>query len=225
MATAPVVSRPQESLLTALNGTREQTASARSANAQDRFLVLLTTQLRNQDPLNPLDNAQVTSQIAQISTVDGIERLNETLKALMTNSNEAQSLQAAALVGHGVLVPGAGMLLDEGVALGGVELDAPADAVAVTIKDANGLVVRTLQLGSLEAGSHALRWDGLTDAGAQAKDGSYSVSVAASRGTDAVSAATLQLGVVGSVVRGSDGVTLSLGSLGDVKLADVRQIL
>jgi flagellar basal-body rod modification protein FlgD len=59
-----------------------------TADAQDRFLKLLTTQLKNQDPLNPMDNAQMTSQLAQISTVDGIEKLNATLQKLLSSSNE-----------------------------------------------------------------------------------------------------------------------------------------
>lgn len=74
--------------------------------AQTNFLTLLTTQLKNQDPLNPLDNAQVTSQLAQISTVDGIERLNQTLATMMDGMLGSETMQAAALVGRSVLVPG-----------------------------------------------------------------------------------------------------------------------
>ena len=76
---------------------------------------MLTTQLKNQDPLNPLDNAQVTSQLAQISTVDGIERLNQTLTSMMDGMLSSETMQAAALVGRSVLVPGQHMTLGEGV--------------------------------------------------------------------------------------------------------------
>jgi flagellar basal-body rod modification protein FlgD len=78
-----------------------------TADAQDRFLKLLTTQLKNQDPLNPMDNAQMTSQLAQISTVDGIEKLNATLQKMLSSSNEPEAMQASALVGHQVMVPAA----------------------------------------------------------------------------------------------------------------------
>ncbi|MCK7498302.1 MAG: hypothetical protein MZW92_52395 [Comamonadaceae bacterium] len=128
---------PSVALFDALNGAGNKSAEGK-VDLQNRFLTLLTAQIRNQDPLNPLDNSQMTSQLAQISTVDGIERLNATLQALMSNSNESSAVQAAALVGHGVLVPGSGLRLDQGVALGGIELAEPADRVRVSIKDSNG---------------------------------------------------------------------------------------
>src|SRR5664279_439991 len=90
-------------LYSSLNGTPAAKAST-TTDSQSRFLTLLTAQLKNQDPLNPMDNAQMTSQLAQISTVDGIERLNTTLQSLISDSSNSQTMQAAALVGHGVLV-------------------------------------------------------------------------------------------------------------------------
>ena len=69
-----------QSLIDSVNGTASTKTTSTTADTQDRFLKLLTTQLKNQDPLNPMDNAQLTSQLAQISTVDGIERLNATLQ-------------------------------------------------------------------------------------------------------------------------------------------------
>src|SRR3990167_8083696 len=77
-----------------------------AADTQDRFLKLLVTQMKNQDPLNPMDNAQVTSQMAQLSTVTGIDKLNVTLQALSDSMASSQSLQAASMIGYGVLVPG-----------------------------------------------------------------------------------------------------------------------
>mgnify|MGYP000896395721 CR=1 FL=1 len=216
-------SSPAQAIYASLNGA--QKTDSKEISPQDRFLKLLVTQLRNQDPLNPMDNAQMTSQMAQISTVDGIEKLNATLKMILEGSNENQAMQAAALVGHGVLVPGAGMALTGGMAIGGIELDEPADRVTVTIKDANGLAVRTLELGGLEAGSRAFSWDGKTDSGAQAADGAYSISVNALRGGAQVAGKPLQLGMVSSVVRTNDGASLNVGALGVFKMTDVRQIL
>ncbi len=217
-------SSTQAAILAGLNSARE-TAGADKTDPQDRFLTLLVTQLKNQDPLNPLDNAQVTSQLAQISTVDGIERLNATLQALMTSSSDGQALQAAALVGHGVLVPGSGLALQEGMAIGGVELAEAADRVTVTIKDANGIAVRSLDLGARAAGSVAFSWDGTSDSGAKAADGSYSMTVAATRGDTKVGATALELGIVSSVARSSAGVRLNVGALGVYGLNDVKQIL
>jgi flagellar basal-body rod modification protein FlgD len=113
-----------------------------------------------QDPLNPMDNAQVTSQLAQISTVDGISKLNSTLEKLTESSSDAQHLQAAALVGHAVLVEGSKLELLKGQSMGGVELTAPADRVAVTIKDASGLVVRELESRRRKQVSPSFAWDG-----------------------------------------------------------------
>ncbi|MDD3380454.1 MAG: flagellar hook assembly protein FlgD [Rugosibacter sp.] len=212
-----------QALLNAANGTAKKTASATN-DAQDRFLKLLTTQLKNQDPLNPLDNAQMTSQLAQISTVDGIEKLNATLQKLLSSSNDSEALQAAALVGHQVMVAGSGMQLTDAGAVGGVELAANADQVKVTIKDANGLVMNTVNLGLLEAGVHNFVWDGKTDAGVQAVNGSYSMAVEALRGGDKVAVTPLQLAGVQNINRSSQGVSLNLGALGLVTLNDIKQI-
>ncbi|BBO21424.1 MAG: flagellar hook assembly protein FlgD [Burkholderiales bacterium] len=214
---------PAQALYASLNGA--QKAGSKELGPQDRFLKLLVTQLKNQDPLNPMDNAQMTSQMAQISTVEGIDKLNATLKMILEGSNESEAMQAAALVGHGVLVPGSGLALSAGMGIGGIELDGPADRVSVTIKDANGLAVRTLDLGALGAGSRAFSWDGKTDAGAPAADGAYTMAVAAQRGNDKVAARPLELGMVSSVVRTSDGASLNVGALGVFKMSDVRQIL
>jgi len=229
MTTNTIDSNPATSAYDALN-TKTSTAAANPNSmtaTEDRFLKLLVTQLKNQDPLNPLDNAQVTSQMAQISTVNGIEKLNTTLKALMSNSNDAQSMQAAALVGHGVLVPGTGLAFKaaDGKAFGGVELTAPADKVTVNINDANGITVRTLDLGGLETGSHPFQWDGKTTSGAQVADGPYTFSVSAVRGSATVDSKALQLGMVNSIMSSSQGIGLNVGSLGVFKMADVREIL
>jgi len=86
-------------------------AAAKSSATEERFLTLLVAQMKNQDPLNPLDNAQVTSQLAQLSTVSGIDKLNATLQTLAGSFAQAQSLQAAVLIGHDVLVEGNALAL------------------------------------------------------------------------------------------------------------------
>ena len=211
-------------ILDALSGAQSK-KDGTALSSQDRFLTLLTTQLKNQDPLNPMDNAQMTSQLAQISTVDGIEKLNATLQALVKSSTDSEALQAAALVGHGVMVPGNGLILQEGVAMGGVELTDAADRVRVTIKDGDGLAVRTLDMGELDAGSHVFQWDGKADGGTPAADGVYTVSVEAVRGDTALTASALQMGVVSGVARTAQGAQLNVGTLGAFKLSDIRQII
>lgn len=204
-------------------------AAARSsgslADAQNRFMTLLVTQMKNQDPLNPLDNAQVTSQLAQLSTVTGIDKLNETMKSMMQSLAGAQSLQAANMIGHGVLVPGSGLALSGGKSVYGVELSGPADKVQVTISDGAGNPVRTVELGPQQPGALALAWDGSLATGGSAPDGKYQVSVSAVRGGQPVKAQPLAFGEVMSVSTGSGGAKLNLGGLPPAALSDVRQIL
>lgn len=225
MATTDSISSGSaQAVYDALN-TKQSTPTSQTSETQNRFLALLTAQLKNQDPLNPLDNAQVTSQLAQISTVDGIERLNKTLQTLLDSSAGTQTLQAAALVGRSVLVPGAALTLNQGVGLAGVELSGPADNVTATIKDANGLVVRTLNLGGLAAGVHGFAWDGKTDNGSQAVDGAYTISLAAKQGQNNVTAGALAIGTVSSIARNGQGISLNVGGLGTFGMSDVKEIL
>ena len=208
----------------------QKTSSSGSPKAmemgtQSSFLKLLTEQLKNQDPLSPMDNAQMTSQLAQISTVDGLGKLNTTLSTLLESSQSGEAMQAAALVGKGVMVGGSSLTLAGSKAYGGFELASAADKVTVTIKDSNGLEVRKLELGDAEAGISNFAWDGLTSSGAQAVDGKYTMSVSATRGDTDLKPTALQLSTVNSVLRTSSG-TVSLdvgGSL--VSLADIKQIL
>jgi len=203
---------------------RSEPASSKTAmqDEQNRFLLLLTTQLRNQDPMNPLDNADLTMQLAQMSTVDGIERLNKMMQSLMESKELADS---TAMIGHGVLVDGKGLGLTEAGAIGGFELNGPADKVVVTIHDPSGQVVTTLEFNNVEAGSHNYVWDGLAADGSEAAQGMYTVSVAASQNGSLVISKPLQFGPVTSVIRGPYGADLQVGGLGIFKIDDIKQIL
>jgi flagellar basal-body rod modification protein FlgD len=199
-------------------------ASDSTQATQDRFLSLLVAQMKNQDPLNPLDNAQVTSQMAQLSTVQGIENMNNSLEALAASLGANQMAQAANLIGRGVLVPGDTIRPAEFEDIIGFELSRPADSVKVDIFDAAGDLVRSLNLGAREDGVNVLAWDGLTNSGTAAPDGQYRFKVEAIQGGQPLSSTALHLGLVGSVSQGSQGVQLNL--LGDeqVSYADIRQI-
>lgn len=213
------------------NSGASQAAAASSSTAatmavtQDRFLRLLVTQLKNQDPLNPLDNAQVTSQMAQLSTVSGIDKLNATVQALSANMSAAQSLQAASMIGHAVLVPGNQIDLLNGKSDAAVELAQPADKVSVTITDKNGNVVRTLQLGGQNAGVVDFKWDGTDDKGVAMPNGSYKFSATAVLNGNKSTPTSLSYGLVDSVSLTAQGATLSVGSLGEAGLDVVRRIL
>ncbi|WP_017525045.1 flagellar hook capping FlgD N-terminal domain-containing protein [Pusillimonas noertemannii] len=207
-----------------------------TAATQEQFLTLLVTQLQNQDPLNPMDNAEVTSQIAQLSTVNGINQLNNTLLALSGQMDLSQSMQAANLIGKEVLVPGEKISLGSSVVDGvttqvatpfGVDLISDAAKVTVTILDASGKAVRQMELEDPQsAGVLTLQWDGKDDAGLPVGDGAYTVQVAA---TDAegqlVASEALTSGKVSSVAYASTGLQLELGLAGTYSLFDIRKIM
>src|SRR3989338_8942632 len=130
-------------LFASLNANSGAAATASTAaDTQDRFLKLLVTQMKNQDPLNPMDNAQVTSQMAQLSTVTGIDKLNVTLQALSDSMVPNQTLQAATMIGHGVLVDGKDVDLSDGAGYGGIDLAQSADKVEIAIYDQAGALGR-----------------------------------------------------------------------------------
>lgn len=195
------------------------------ANTQDRFLKLLVTQMKNQDPLNPMDNAQVTSQMAQLSTVSGIDKVNSTLKALNDSMAAGQAMSATGMIGHGALVPGSTMTLHQGEAVAGVNLDQGADSLKVLIKDGANNVVRTMQLGAQKAGVVPIAWDGKDDNGKDMADGAYKISAEAIAGDKPTAVATLSFGMVNGIAPGSGGAKLDMGKLGMFGLSDVKQVM
>lgn len=209
----------------AINGSSRTASTSDVAEAETRFLTLLMTQIKNQDPLNPLDNAQVTTQLAQLNTVNGIEKLNTTLNQLLSGYNESQAMQAAGIIGKNVMVAGNTLPLAGGQAVGGVVLDGAASSVVLTVKDASGKVVNTENLGAKEAGSFYFSWDGKDTNGNVLKDGKYTFAVEAVNNGTKVGASAMQIGTVSAVVRGKDGFLLDLGAFGDVAFKDVQQIL
>lgn len=233
-------------LLTAMNGTSSSSSTSNSSGLtdnspdaiQNRFLTLLMAQMKNQDPNNPMDNSQLTSQMAQLSTVSGISQLNSTLATLMGNLNSSQALSSANMIGHSVLAPGNSLQLTSETtkdasgndvtkqrAVMGVNLATNASSVVVTIKDSTGAVVRTMDLGTQASGVVPVIWDGTNDAGSKAADGNYTFTVAASNNGTAVNATALAFGTVASVSTAADGIKLNVSNIGTIKPTDVVQIL
>ncbi|MBB5392909.1 MULTISPECIES: flagellar hook assembly protein FlgD [unclassified Herbaspirillum] len=234
-------------LLTAMNGTGGTSSSSgsgglndNSADAiQNRFLTLLIAQMKNQDPSNPMDNSQLTTQMAQLSTVSGISQLNTTLSTLMGNLSSSQALQSANMIGHSVLAPGNSIQLtsdttkaEDGTetttqkAVFGVQLDSTASSVIVTVKDSTGAVVRTMDLGPQAAGTMPVIWDGTNDVGSKAADGNYTFTVTAANNGVGVNATALAFGTVASVTTAADGsIKLNVSNIGTIKPTDVVQIL
>jgi flagellar basal-body rod modification protein FlgD len=200
------------------------TPAATSANdatvTADRFLKLLVAQMKNQDPLNPMDNAQVTSQMAQINTVTGIDKLNTTVQGLSSQFMQLQAVQGASLVGRDVIVPGNTLSIDDttGVGQGGFELTGAADAVKVDILAPSGAVVQTLNLGAESAGVHSFDWP----AGTATSASGLTFRVSATTGGVATTATALMRDRVDAISVSGTTFNLELQNSGTVPYSSVK---
>ncbi|MBC7729014.1 MAG: flagellar hook assembly protein FlgD [Microbacteriaceae bacterium] len=189
--------------------------------ASDRFLKLLVTQLQNQDPMNPMDNAQMTSQMAQISTVSGIEKLNLTVEGLNTQFVQMQALQGASLVGKDVILKGDMLSKINGDAVGTSQLDSAADRVKVEVLNAAGQLVDTLNLGAQTSGRHDFEWP----AGAVRDDAaSFRFRVSANSGATALAVTPLMRDKVDAVNTSGKSLTLELERSGHVAYSAITAI-
>ena len=188
----------------------------------DRFLKLLVAQMQNQDPLNPMDNAQVTSQMAQINTVTGIDKLNSTVQGLSTQFMQLQAVQGASLVGRDVIVAGNKLSIDaeSGVGQGGFELANAADAVKVEILSPSGAVVQTLNLGAEGAGMHSFDWP----AGAATNASALTFRVTATTGGVATPATALMRDRVDAISTSGTSFNLELESSGTVAYGAIKAV-
>ncbi len=195
---------------------------------QEQFLKLMTTQLTNQDPLKPMDNGDFLGQLAQFGTVSGIQELQQSFATLAGSLQSSQTLQAANMLGHEVVVPGNLGSLTEGETLTGVvEVPQSVPEVVINIADPGGQLVRRLELGPQAAGPLRFNWDGVMDNGEYAGPGLYEVSAEAVIGGENQALESLMSAEVESVSigRNGEGLTVHLSGIGPVPFSDIREIL
>ena len=212
--------------VTALNATsssltKTTTNSTTAEASQDRFLKLLVAQLNNQDPMNPMDNAQMTSQLAQINTVSGIQTLNDTMKSMATQISALQSLQGSATIGHEVLTEGSTLSVADGVGKGSFDLSGAADAVKVEVRTAGGTLLGTVDMGALGTGRQAFTWD----ASKYTNSGDLSFKVTATNSGTAVTTTALERNKVVSVSNENNVLNLQLQNGDSVAYSAVKAIL
>ena len=215
------VSSTTNTTSTAGTTSGNQLAITSGNDLQNTFMQLLVAQLKNQDPLNPMDNSQMTSQLAQINTVNGIQQLNTTMSSMLTQN---ATTQASSMIGRTVQVPTNNLTLASGAANFGVSVPNGADDVVVTITNAAGVAVRTVDLGQMAAGSGNYTWNGKDDKGNQLADGAYSIKVTATQGGKVVTANALGTDKVAGVTINNGTMQLALASGGTAKLSDVASI-
>jgi flagellar basal-body rod modification protein FlgD len=208
-----------------LNLALRQPSTAKTELGQDAFLKLMTTQMKYQDPFKPMDSGEFLGQIAQFSTVSGIQSMNQSLSGLAGALTSNQTLQAATMVGHGVLVPAdSGYLFSDGGLSGRADLPSSGN-LTVQITDASGQVVRRVDLGQHAAGSADFVWDGLDESGTRMPEGTYGVKAILDSGGTSQALDTSIVGLVNSVSVGSSGITLNLPGMDPVALSQVREIV
>ncbi len=220
-----------QQLLDTMNGTSSSSSASSSGTSasdlQTTFLQLLVAQLQNQDPTDPMDSSQMTSQLAQINTVSGIQQLNTSLSSLSTQLSAGQNAQAALLIGSTVLAAGSSATVSSGTAPQlGVTLPSAVSDVKLTITNSAGQVVNTLDLGAQSAGTVPVTWNGKDTSGNTVADGTYTISATATTNGQSATATALVASQVQGVVQQSDGTaSLSLANGKTVPLSSVGAIL
>lgn len=197
------------------------------ASKSDEFLTLMLAQIENQDPLEPMDNGEFLTQLAQIEAAGGIADLQQSTNDVVNALQSSQALQASSMVGRSVVVPSEVSSLSSGRLGGSVAVAEEADRVDVRIYNASGSLVKTIDLGALPKGVADFSWDGTDENGNSLPDGQYEIKSTAwysSGSTEALS--TMASARVESVTigGGSQGIALNLDGLGSWRMADVLQI-
>ena len=192
--------------IAAYNADRAKNKNQTDASSmQDKFMKMLVAQMKNQDPLNPMDNAQMTSQMAQINTVSGIEQLNKTMTAMSTQFGNLQALQGVSLIGKVAMIEGNTPTVESEKAYGGLELTKAANSVKVDIVGKAGQILGTVDMGAQTVGQHFFEVPLKGVDPAQVA----SFKVTATNGTTAVAVKNISLQAISSVGMKDGALTLT----------------
>ena len=207
---------------TTTNSTSNSGTATTAADMQNQFLTLLVAQLQNQDPMSPMDNAQMTSQMAQISTVTGIEKLNDTVNSVTSRFSMQQMMQGTSLIGHTVLAEGNTMAAaGENVYTAAFDLSGSAANVKVQITTPSGLLVDTVELGNGEAGRNYFTWNASNYNGDPSE---LRYSVQATNGNSAVNSTTLTPYSVIAATTSNGNLMLELNNGRNISYSDIKAV-
>ncbi|MDR8394250.1 hypothetical protein NC796_24085 [Aliifodinibius sp. S!AR15-10] len=217
------------------NITSQATATASQAQSNDKkklgqeqFLQLLVAQMRNQDPINPMDGKEFASQLAQFNSVEQLVNVNDGLKSLQKSQEMMQmgmtNSMAASLTGKEVRALSSKVHLAPGEEADiNYKLNSSAEQVDIVIKDGSGTEVRRASLEGVGSGENSWTWDGKNGSGARMPDGNYTVEIQASSGDSRVKALTFTEGIAKKVRFGSNGVMLTVNNV-EVPIGDVEAV-
>lgn len=204
----------------------QQSKSTADSLGIDSFLTLMTAQLKNQDPLKPLEGTEFISQLAQFGTVSGVQQMQTSIETLASSLRSTQTLNGATMIGRDILASADSFEHTQGSTVGG-QIDVPQGTTALQLRitDSSGAVVREIQLETA-AGTQNFTWDGLRSDGTQADSDTYDIEAVATVQGQNGSLEVLMAGRVSSVSLDSTGTNLSLNTatLGSISMADVRRV-
>lgn len=205
-------------------GLASQAPTRDTSLGQADFLRLMTEQLKNQDPLKPLQNAEFLGQLAQFSTVQGIDKMQGALSSVASVMESDQTLRAASLVGREALIEAETVELAEGAGVSGEIAATGAGQIRIEIVDASGATVRRTTVDADAAGGVPWQWDGLDDNGDPADAGRYSIRATSGTGEESESLAVGVAARIDSVSIEPQGLVLNLAGLGSHPLGAIRRI-
>jgi flagellar basal-body rod modification protein FlgD len=201
-------------------------ASGDNELGKNQFMELMIAQMENQNPLEPQDNGQFISQLAEFSSLEEMQKLSGTVQSFATQYQSTQALQASAMVGRTVLVPGTESPMGtDGTISGIIELPESTGSLNVNILNGSGELVNSFNMGQQVAGSVPFMWDGTNSDGEYMPYDQYTFKVEANQGGELKQMSTLLSANVNSVSIGQSGeITLNLSGMGSVPLENVREI-
>ena len=213
--------------------TREAQASQKKEEkdagtlAMEDFMSLMTTQLKNQDPLKPMESGEFLGQIAAFGTVSGIGDLQKSFEGFAKSMQSDQALQGSSLVGRSVLVPSSiGTMSAEGGLKGQINVAEPVSDLQVRIYKEVGVPVRTIEMGQASGYTNFV-WDGFSDNGEALPPGLYQFKATGTIDGDSTAFATATVAKVESVLvgSGSQGLTMNLAGIGSVPFSEAQEII
>lgn len=217
-------------ILSKYSGTSTSTTneSSYSSLGKDDFLMLLVTQMNNQNPLDPQDNSEFVAQLAQFSSLESLTNVSSSMDSLLSAYQSSQALQASSLVGRSVTVSASSTYVDgaEGMT-GGLVIPSAADNISVKVYDSAGSLVKTIPVDSqTKSGIVSFTWDGTNESGVAQASGAYTFKASASLDGTTTALETYLPATVSSVTLGSgtSDMTLNLAGVGSVALSKVINI-
>lgn len=214
-----------------LNSTYDSSSTSSTSTSsdsyQDLFLTLLTTELQYQDPLDPVDDTQMVSQLAEMSSLEQITSLNDNMSSMLTLLQNQEIIQSSSYLGKEVTADGSDVTKDgDSTSVVTYTLTDAAASLYAHILDEDGTILASVNLGAQESGTHTFQWDGLDSSGNSVDDGTYSIAFTATDSDgDSLVVSTEVSGTVNSVSIDSGNIILGLTDGREVNLFDVTTVV